>query len=430
MAEVTSKINQINVDTSGRGSGAAAFNRTVFTATKVSGPTGIPPIYQSDIIRYSDAKGNNPITIGTRDSKTGKITFNDSASSTDKKGSSQIAKASTTQMNSPEVQALASNASQRAALNASAGQSNKSQGSGDDQSTPSSSGSQTPPPKTRKDFGGNTPLVFPEALSTSDRDVIKFKMMEYRPSGFGQGGDIGKAGQRKAGKIIGSAVLPIPAGISDTNAVGWGPDTMNPIQAAAANIAMSILDNDKQTSAAENAAAAVEHIKANNPAVRKGLMGMITGAATGLNQQALQRGEGMVMNPNMELLFSGPQLRSFGFNFQLSPRSPSEARKVVQIIRFFKQGMSVIRSEANFFLKAPHTFQLEYRQRGSESKYLNKFKECALQNCTVQYTPEGNYNTYTDGVMTSYSLQLAFNELEPVYNDDYENHTSRDAIGY
>ena len=92
--------------------------------------------------------------------------------------------------------------------------------------------------------------------------------------------------------------------------------------------------------------------------------------------------------------------------------------------------MSVIRSEANFFLKAPHTFQLEYRQRGSESKYLNKFKECSLQNCTVQYTPEGNYNTYTDGVMTSYSLQLAFNELEPVYNDDYENHTSRDAIGY
>ena len=429
MAEVTSKINQINVDTSGRGSGAAAFNRTVFTATKVSGPTGIPPIYQSDIIRYSDAKGNNPITIGTRDSKTGKITFNDSASSTDKKGSSQIAKASTTQMNSPEVQALASNASQRAALNASAGQSNKSQGSGDDQSTPSSSGSQTPPPKTRKDFGGNTPLVFPEALSTSDRDVIKFKMMEYRPSGFGTGADIGKAGQRKAGKIIGSAVLPIPAGISDTNAVGWGQDTMNPIQAAAANMALNTLQKGGE-GFQESGEKSIDAITKGSPEIKKGLMATITGSATGLNQQVMQRGMGQVMNPNMELLFSGPQLRSFGFSFKLSPRSPQEAQSVIKIIRFFKQGMSVIRTPSNFFLKAPHTFQLEYLQRGSESKYLNKFKECALQNCTVQYTPDGNYNTYTDGVMTSYSLQLSFNELEPIFNDDYEKGTPRDAIGY
>ena len=129
MAEVTSKINQISIDTSGRGSGASAFNKTVFTATKVTGPTGNPPKYQTEILKYSDAKGNNPVTIGTRDDN-GKITFNDNASSTDKKGSSQIAQASTTQMNSPEVQALASNASQKASLNGSAGQQNKAQGSG------------------------------------------------------------------------------------------------------------------------------------------------------------------------------------------------------------------------------------------------------------------------------------------------------------
>ena len=139
----------------------------------------------------------------------------------------------------------------------------------------------------------------------------------------------------------------------------------------------------------------------------------------------------MVLYPIMELLFNGPQLRNFGFSFKLSPRNAREAQMAVKIIKFFKQGMSPIRSKSNFFLKAPHTFELHYKQSGSsDHKYLNKFKECALQNATVQYTPDGNYNTYTDGVMTSYSLQLAFNELEPVYNDDYEKHTSRDAIGY
>ena len=429
MAEVTSKINQINIDTSGRGSGAAAFNKTIFTATKVSGPTGNPPTYQSEIIKYSDAKGNNPITIGTKNTTTGKITFNDNASSTDKKGSSQVAKASTTQMKSPEIQALATNASQKAALNGSAGQKNNAQGSGDNQSTPSTSGNATPPPKTRKNFG-KLPLTFPVNMPT-DRDSIKFKMMEYRPSGFGTGADIGKAGQRKKGKIIGSVVLPIPGGITDTNAVGWGQDTMNPIQAGAAALAMGMLDNDAKTDAKADTKAAINKLMENAPEVRKGMEGAITGAATGLNQQAIQRGSGMVMNPNMELLFQGPQLRNFGFNFQLSPRSPQEAQVVIKIIRFFKQGMSVIRSQSNFFLKAPHTFEIEYLHRGRKHKYLNHFKECALQNATVQYTPDGNYNTYTDGIMTSYSLQLAFNELEPIFNDDYENYgITRDSIGF
>lgn len=140
----------------------------------------------------------------------------------------------------------------------------------------------------------------------------------------------------------------------------------------------------------------------------------------------------MVLNPNMELLFNGPQLRTFGFTFKLSPRSSREAQEVVKIIKFFKQGMSPIRSQSNFFLKAPHTFTLKYmmgKGRG-EQKYLNKFKECALSNASVQYTPDGNYNTFTDGIMTSYSLQLTFNELTPVFNDDYGNGSFDATIGY
>ena len=111
----------------------------------------------------------------------------------------------------------------------------------------------------------------------------------------------------------------------------------------------------------------------------------------------------------------------FGFNFKLSPRSAREAQIVIKIIRFFKQGMAPLRTQDRFFLKAPHTFQLKYQGPGArgDQPYLNKFKECALTNCGVQYTPDGNYNTFNDGVMASYSLQLTFNELTPIYNDDY-----------
>ena len=172
------------------------------------------------------------------------------------------------------------------------------------------------------------------------------------------------------------------------------------------------------------------------PDVKKGIAAAIAGGATQIGKQALQRGEGMVTNPNMELLFNGPSLRSFSFNFKLSPRSAREAKTVIQIIRFFKQGMAPQMSESGFFLKAPNTFQLEYKKgnnKGENHKYLNRFKECALQSCGVQYTPDGTYNTFDDGVMASYSLQLTFGELEPIFNDDYENpqfKIGRDEIGF
>jgi hypothetical protein len=53
--------------------------------------------------------------------------------------------------------------------------------------------------------------------------------------------------------------------------------------------------------------------------------------------------------------------------------------------------------------------------------YLNRFKECALSSCNVEYTPDGTYMTY-DGPeksMTAYRLSLTFQELEPLFDDEY-----------
>ena len=51
--------------------------------------------------------------------------------------------------------------------------------------------------------------------------------------------------------------------------------------------------------------------------------------------------------------------------------------------------------------------------------YLNQFKECAMSAFTVGYTPNGQYSTYEDGVMTAYNITMNFQELNPIYNDDY-----------
>ena len=105
----------------------------------------------------------------------------------------------------------------------------------------------------------------------------------------------------------------------------------------------------------------------------------------------------------------------------MNAREAAESREIVKIIRFFKQGSAAQRSESNLFLKSPHTFKVQYMHRGpdNENPFMNKIKECALLSVAVNYTPEGNYATFDDGAMTSYELTLSFQELEPVFNDDY-----------
>jgi len=134
---------------------------------------------------------------------------------------------------------------------------------------------------------------------------------------------------------------------------------------------------------------------------------------------ALQRERGAVFNQNTELLFNGVQLRQFSFNYKFSPRDTDEAKMVKKIIRTLKQGMSPKKANNFIFIKSPHTFFLSYHHLNEDHPYLNKFKECALTSLQVNYTPDGNYATYYDGSMVSYSVTMSFQELEPVFDDDY-----------
>ena len=171
------------------------------------------------------------------------------------------------------------------------------------------------------------------------------------------------------------------------------------------------------------------NIGGNKEEVKDAIAQQIAGAATGDSKALMQRSTGQVINPNMEMLFSGPALRTFTFTFNFTARSAAEGRTILKIIRFFKQGMSPIKSESNLFLKSPHTFRLEYKNGSRDHKALNKFKECACTSCGIQYTPDGNYATFEDGIMTKYQMSLGFSELEPVFNSDYAEF-SKNEIGY
>ena len=261
---------------------------------------------------------------------------------------------------------------------------------------------------------------YPEKLSAVHQDVIKFTMQKYDPRQFqtGQGNLGGFAERNQKRTLLGSVTLPIPSGISETNGAQWGEDRMDPAAALAANVAL--------TGITKGAGEAVDKVGEALTAAQ-GSGDVQTAVAAGFAQAAtgigglLARTQGAILNPNMELLFQNPTLRPFNFSFKLSARSELEAKSIIKIIRFFKQGMSPQKSASNLFLKAPHTFKIQYLHIGNDHPYIGGVKECALQNFVVNYTPEGQYATFTDGVLVSYEIQMTFQELEPVFNEDYGN---------
>lgn len=270
---------------------------------------------------------------------------------------------------------------------------------------------------------------YPETLinNQNKQDIIKFTAYSYgsRPLEINGGtettfGSPGLGKRDLTRKIEGSVTLPIQPSITDTNSVTWGNEELNPLQAYGAGVSYAAQENI--AGAAEALGTQAERLFRDSN-FKNAARIYLAGKAVGVNG-LLSRVGGAILNPNVELLFQGPQLRPFTFNFRLSPRSKTEAEQVKYIIRFFKQNMSIKNTQDNLFLKAPNVFQIRYLLRGEKDHpSLNRIKICALQSCTVDYTPDGSYMTFNeeDASMTSYNLTLQFQELEPITEGDYNS---------
>lgn len=278
-------------------------------------------------------------------------------------------------------------------------------------------------------------LIYPYDMSTKQdspkQDRIKFTAVKYLPSGDLNTLKIDFKDRKsiKNRETIGVPVfLPIQASISDQNSADWQGGNLNYIDQQLLNLSGGIMNAPSYDKLVEGVSRSISRafgdIKNSSNEIKVALAEQAVGV-TGLLGRF-----GSVLNPNLELLFTGPQLRPFDFTFKMSARKQEEANEIKAIIKFFKKNMAPIKSDDKIFLRAPHTFFIEYQygtpEKLTEHPGINKIKECALTNCAVDYTPNGTYMTYQDGTMVSYTVTLSFQELEPVYSDDYDTH----QIGY
>ena len=278
---------------------------------------------------------------------------------------------------------------------------------------------------------------YPEDIKNDrNQDRIKFTMKYSKGSRITTSTTAGvKIFTRREQKIKGSVTLPIQSGIKDQNSVRWNGSSLNALQAFGAAGALSIFDAAKGGSPIQESVEVASGIFGEASNFLRGTSG--SDARTAINvylaqqavgaQNLLSRTAGAIVNPNVEMLFDAPALRPFSFQFRMSPRDEDEAAQVRSILAFFKLGMSVKTSSSNIFLKAPNIFDIRYITYNDDNEIdhpsINRIKTCALLAAEVDYTPDNSYMTYDDPrrTMTSYGLTLQFNELDPIYEDDYED---------
>lgn len=286
-------------------------------------------------------------------------------------------------------------------------------------------------------------LFYPQDIATTGQDRIKFTM--FFQSGRSVGFDLERGdnplglGTRTITNISGSVTLPIQGDIKDTNAVEYDRASLSPITGGLASIAMNPqgagraianvinapnkLTDALSTQEGSNIINALKVFLAQSAVGTSGLIPRVTGA---------------ILNPNIELLLKAPTLRTFQFSFRMSARDEDEARQIRKIIRFFKQGMSVKRSNTSLFIVTPNLFKIQYLAGNDDGGFrdhpsIGKIKNCALSSINTQYTPDGTYMTYDDNArtMTSYSINMTFTELEPLTETDYIQDVARDdEIGF
>jgi len=281
-------------------------------------------------------------------------------------------------------------------------------------------------------------MTYPADIATSGQDVITFTALTYSVktlTGFTFGGRKRVEPGSGSGRSRGTVTLPIQSGIKDQNAAGWGEDSMTAIDIAKAGFALNSI-----TGGMGGMEKSINELKNQLQGRGDDFQTLATSAfaeKAASVKGLLARTQGVIQNPNLELLFQKPTLRPFSFQFKLSARSKPEADEIIKIIRFFKQNMSPQKgggsggASANLFLKAPNTFQIHYlHSRKDEHPFIGRPKECAMTSFEVDYTPDGNYSTLKDGFMTSYTISMSLKELEPVFYEDYEELGNPDIIGY
>lgn len=120
---------------------------------------------------------------------------------------------------------------------------------------------------------------------------------------------------------------------------------------------------------------------------------------------------GYAVNPQIDVLYEQPTLRTFQFDFTFAPKSEDEARTVREIIKTFKVHAAPELVGSGRYFIPPSEFDIEFYYKGRRNNSLSRISTCVLENINIDYASNG-FSTYHDGMPVITNMQLQFKELE------------------
>ena len=129
---------------------------------------------------------------------------------------------------------------------------------------------------------------------------------------------------------------------------------------------------------------------------------------------------GYAMNPQIDVIYDTPQLRTFNFEFLFAPRSEKEALEVQEIINLFKFHASpeLLKNGGTFgrYFVPPSDFDIEFSVDS-----MGKISSCVLEDLTIDYAPAGAAFYAKNNTPVHTRLTLRFKELEFITKDLIQN---------
>lgn len=244
-------------------------------------------------------------------------------------------------------------------------------------------------------------------------------------------------------------LLYMPEGVAASYKTNWDGKAFGNVAAGVLRAAGQVADNkylDALKGITDTTATQIKN--ASSILGGKGIAALtktLTGDSVGLNDIFSSIG-GAILNPNVELIFGGHDLRTLQLTFKMVPYNLTEAQTIDKIVQTFKKAMlpklnqgksgefwGILNSGSNparidaggkygsGFIGVPDLVQISFMRGGTENSRVSKYKVCSITDFDVNYSPDGVYAVGPDGYPVATEIRVNFMETKLVYKEDIDS---------
>jgi hypothetical protein len=308
--------------------------------------------------------------------------------------------------------------------------------------------------------GAGSSLRYPTDISTVDKShYVIFSFKKYKPpfsaaaQKRGLGSNALTAYNAQTNNLepadLPQILLYMPEGVAASYKANWDGKAFGNIAAGILRTAGAAA-NDDYIQAIKNIGTTAEQAVKNATSTlgAKGIQALtktLTGDSVGV-QDIFSSIGGAILNPNVELIFGGHDLRTLQLTFKMVPYNKPEAEAIDRIVKTFKEAMlprlnhnnsgkfwgALAGNQANQsavganqkygsgFIGVPDLVQINFMQGGKENRNVAKYKVCSITDFDVNYSPDGVYAVGPDGYPVATEIRVNFMETKLVYSEDIE----------